>query len=187
MTRAGRPRRGPLLAAAIVLGACGHLPGPEEAAEPAPPPVSEIVVVPPRVTEVIVVPEDARQITALMDYYARVAGMAPEDQRREYGSASQAFNRERSAFNRVRLAMLAAMPGTAFQDEARALDLLEPFAAGDGGAGRVGQLGAILHAQVSERAKARGRADQFKEQLDALRAVERAIIDRGQGPPAKRQ
>ncbi|MCZ7563578.1 MAG: hypothetical protein M5U08_06960 [Burkholderiales bacterium] len=181
-----RPRLGGLLAgaAAIVLGACGHLGAPEGAGVPESP-VSEIAIAPP-VAEVVVVPEDARQLTALMDHYARVAGMAPAEQRREYASASQAFNRERSAFNRVRLAMLAAMPGTPFQDEVRALGLLEPFAAGDGGAGRVGQLGAVLYAQVSERAKARGRADQFKEQLDALRAVERAIIERGQGPPAKR-
>lgn len=170
-------------AAALALAACTAVPetGAPGTVEPAPAP-------PTPVTEIIVVvPDDARDLAELVGYYSRVAGMSPDEQRREYAGASQAFNRERSALNRVRLALLASMPGTQFHDDARALGLLEPFAAGPGDAGKVGQLGAMLHAQVSERARARGRADQLKEQLDALRAVERTIIERGQGPPAKRQ
>ncbi|MCC6611489.1 MAG: hypothetical protein IT515_17685 [Burkholderiales bacterium] len=141
----------------------------------------------PPVAEYAVVPEDTKQLADLIGYYTRVAAMAPDDQRREYAGAAQAFNRERSEYNRVRLALVAAMPGTPFQDEARALGLLEPFAAAGANVGKVAQFGAMLHAQVNERAKARGRADQLKEQLDALRAVERTIIERGQMPPAKRQ
>jgi hypothetical protein len=157
--------------AALAVAACGILPG-------------ENV---PAVTEVAVVPDDARQLADLVGYYSRVAGMGPEEQRREYAGATQAFNRDRSAYNRVRLALLAAMPGTPFQDDARALGLLEPFAAAGANTGKVGQFGAMLHAEVSDRARARARADQLKEQLDQLRAVERAIIDRGQTPPATRQ
>jgi len=157
--------------AALALAACGILP--EEKA--------------PAVTEIAVVPDDARQLADLIGYYTRVAGMGPEEQRREYAGAAQAFNRDRSAYNRVRLALLAAMPGAPFQDEARALGLLEQFVPAGTSAGKVGQFGAMLHAEVSERAKVRGRAEQLKEQLDALRAVDKAIIERGQAPPAKRQ
>jgi hypothetical protein len=141
----------------------------------------------PAVSEFAIVPEDTKQLADLIGYYTRVTVMAPEEQRREYAGATQTFNRERSEYNRVRLALLAAMPGTSFQDDARALGLLEPFAAPGANGGKVAQFGAMLHAQVSERAKARGRAEQLKEQLDALRAVERAIIERGQMPPTKRQ
>jgi hypothetical protein len=156
---------------ALAVAACGNLPG-----ENVPP-----------VTEIAVVPVDTKQLAELIGYYTRVAEMGPEEQRREYTGATQAFNRDRSAYNRVRLALLAAMPGTSFQDETRALSLLEPFATAGTNAGKVGQFGAMLHADVSERVRVRGRAEQLKEQLDALRAVERAIIERGQTPPAKRQ
>ncbi|MBX6392906.1 MAG: hypothetical protein IRY96_05500, partial [Burkholderiales bacterium] len=70
-------------------------------------------------------------------------------------------------------------PGTAIQDQARALALLEPFAEARNGDNLLKQFGALLYANLAEHAKAQRRADQLKEQLEALRAVERSIIDRG--------
>jgi len=160
---------------ALALAACGIIPGAGAPGEGVPP-----------VSEIGVVPDDARQLADLIGYYTRVAAMGPEEQRREYAAASQAFNRDRGAYNRVRLALLASIPGAPFHDETRALGLLEPFATASAQTGRLGQFGALLHAQVSERAQARGRAEQLKEQLDALRAVERTLIERGQTPPVKR-
>lgn len=127
--------------------------------------------------------EEARQLSELLGYYQRIAQLGPEDQKRELATATQSFNRERSNANRVRLALLYAMPGTSFQDEPRAAQLLEPIAAAGGGAVR--QFASLLHGQVTERMKTQKRADQLKEQVDALRAIEKQLIDRGQPPPRK--
>jgi hypothetical protein len=42
------------------------------------------------------------------------------------------------------------------------------------------QFAGLLHVQVTERMKTQKRADQLKEQVDALRAIEKQLIDRGQ-------
>lgn len=151
---------------AVVSGACT-----------APPPAPPVVAPAP-------VPEDMRQVSELIATYSRVAAMRPDDQRREFAAAGQALTRDPSAFNRIRAGLLAAMPGTPFQDDVRALSLLEPYAGAGPEHDRVLQFAAMWHASLAERAKARARADQLKEQLDALRAVERTIIERGQPAPA---
>jgi hypothetical protein len=164
--RLGRRALGALLSGIVALGAPGC------AAPPTMPPIA--------------IPEDVKQLSDLIGYYSRVAAMQPEDQRREYAGASQTFSRDPSPYNRIRVALLASMPGTSFQDDVRAMSLLEPYSRAGPAYDKLRQFGAILHAQLVEGAKARGRADQFKEQLEALRAVERTIIERGQpAPPAK--
>jgi len=135
----------------------------------------------------ITIPEDVKQLSDLVGYYGRVAAMRPEDQRREYAGASQTFSRDPSPYNRIRVALLASMPGTSFQDDVRAMSLLEPYSRSGPSSDKLRQFGALLHGQLAEKSEARGRADQLKEQLDALRAVERTIIERAQpAPPAKK-
>lgn len=152
---------------APVRGAPAQAPAPVPAAPapvaPAPPPTAEA--------------EEARQAAEILASAQRIAALGADDQRKELGAATQAYNRDRSNYSRVKLGMLYALPGAAIQDDARALSLLEPVA---GGAGALKALAGVVHAQVAERAKAQKRADQLKEQLDQLRAVERSIIERGQ-------
>jgi hypothetical protein len=131
------------------------------------------------------VDEEARQVSELLGYYQKVAQLGPEDQKRELATATQTFNRERTSVSRVRLALLYVMPATSFQDEARAAQLLEPLAT-PGGGGAVRQFASLVHAQVTERMKTQKRADQLKEQVDALRAIEKQLIDRGQQPPPRK-
>ena len=155
--------------ACIVAAAATACTAPPPApAPPAPPPVAE----------------EVKQVAELVDYYTRVAALGPEDQRREYASASQALTRDPSVYNRIRVGLLASMPGTPFQDDVRALSLLEPYARAGPSYDRLRQFGAMWHQSLAERTKARARADQLTEQLDALRAVERTIIERGQPAPA---
>jgi len=45
------------------------------------------------------------------------------------------------------------------------------------------QFAGLLYAQVNERLREQRRATQFKEQLDALKDVERKIIEREQARP----
>lgn len=133
------------------------------------------------------VPDDVKQVSDLVGYYSRVAAMPPEEQRREYASAGQTLSRDPSPYNRVRVALLASMPGTTYQDDVRATSLLEPYSQAGPGYDKLRQFAGLLYGQLAERTKARARADQLKEQLEALRAVERTIIERTQpAPPAKR-
>jgi hypothetical protein len=168
------------LAAVLALAGCAQMQAPAPVqSRPEPP---QVPAPPPAVP--VVEAEESRQVGELLGYYHRVAQLGPEDQKRELATATQGFNRERSNGSRVRLALLYVMPGTAFQDDARAAQLLEPLATAPGGAVR--QLASLLHAQVTERMKTQKRADQLKEQVDALRAIEKQLIDRGQQPPPRK-
>jgi hypothetical protein len=162
-----------LAALAAGLAACTALP-PESTppAAPAPPaPVVEAV-------------DEARLAAELLGYYQRVAGLGLEDQKRELATATQALNRERTNANRVRVALIYAIPGTAIQDDSRAAQLLEPIA---GGSGAIRQLAGLVHAQVSDRMKTQKRADQAKDQVEQLRAIEKQLIDRGSPSPPPRK
>jgi len=174
-------RTGLLLA--LVLTACIDLPTQPPTERRAPAPVIELPTPPPPPPPPVQPPpsaetEDMRQLTELLGYYQRVAQMGAEEQRRELNAAIQAFNRDRSSYNRLRLALLHLLPGTAFQDDTRAVQLLEPLVGS--GNGTVPKLASLLYTQVGERMKTQRRADQMKEQLDALREIERSLIDRGQ-------
>ncbi len=134
------------------------------------------------------VPDDVRQLAEVVVAAQRFASMSPDEQRRDYNAANAAFNRERTLANRLRLVLVLSTPGSAVQDDARAAALLEGLPAGSS---PLRHFAAFMQAQLAERARTGRRAEQLKEQLDALRAVERSIIERGdvpaprkpQGPP----
>jgi len=142
---------------------------------------------------------EERQVIQLIAYAQRVAAMSSEQQRREYGADNQAFAKEKDAMNRMRLALLLALPGSSVQDTARAASLLEPLAAP--GDGSLRSLARLLHGQLSERLGEQKRATQMREQvdalketertlkqqLDALKEVERSIMQRGQESQPRRR
>jgi len=147
-------------------------------------PVRTVPTEPPPPPPPTVEAEEARQVADLLSYYQRVAGLGLEDQKRELATATQSFNRDRSNASRVRLALVYAIPGTALQDDARAAQLLEPIASG-GGALR--QFAGLVHTQVSDRQKTQKRADQLKDQMEQLRAIEKQLIERGTQAPLPRK
>jgi hypothetical protein len=133
---------------------------------------------------------ESREIVSMIAYANKFIGLQAEEQRKELNAANQSLNKDRSVAARVRLALLLSLPGTAYTDEARSLSLLEPLAAAPGGeSGKpmpLRQFASLLYADVGERvreqrksAAAKEQAAQMKEQLDALRAIERSIIERG--------
>ena len=131
---------------------------------------------------------ESQEVLTLIATAHKVAGLPGEDQKKELNAASQSFSKDRSPYSRARLALLLSLPGTGFTDEARSMTLLEPLVAPPGTA-RVAplrQFAALVHADVGERlreqrrtAQLREQSAQMKEQLDALRAIERSIIERG--------
>jgi hypothetical protein len=133
---------------------------------------------------------------------ALAAAKAPvAQQKAALARAEQRFLQEPSASRRLALAtLLAALPAP-LRDDARALELLDPIA--DPSASGVGRFAALLAGQVTERqrlvreidrtareaeraSRERASADKerdkreeaMREQLEALRAIERNILER---------
>jgi hypothetical protein len=133
--------------------------------------------------------DESRALTDVLIYAQRTAQMNAEEHKRELSNWTQAMTREkgdRALLARLRVTLLLAQPGTALQDEARAQNVLEAYANVPASAGPLRQFAAFLHDQIAERVRTRQRADQLKEQVDALRAVERSIIERGQKPQPRK-
>jgi len=176
---------------ALALAACALVEPPaptpapvEEPTAPAPKPPAPTPPAPAPAPAPAADADESRQVADLLGYYQRVAGLGLEDQKRELATATQAFNRERSNASRVRLALMYSIPGTAMQDDARAAQLLEPIAAGSGA---VRQLAGLVHVQVTDRLKTQKRADQLKDQVEQLRALEKDLIERGGQTAAPRK
>jgi hypothetical protein len=132
---------------------------------------------------------------------AVVAARAPfAEQQATLGRAQQAFGSGARA-DRLRLATLLATLPPPLRDDARAIELLEPLS--DAGSPGVGRFAALLSAQVMERRRVlheieRLRADaeragreraladkerdkreaELKQQIEAMRAIERGILER---------
>ena len=130
---------------------------------------------------------ESQQVLELIGYAQKIAALQAEEQRRELNASSQMFSKNRGAYGRVRLALVLALPGTTFNDDAKAAGLLEPLtgtaATAESLPGPMQQFAELLHAQISERLREQRRAAQLKEQLEALMAIERKIIEREQARP----
>lgn len=129
---------------------------------------------------------ESREVVELIGYAQKVAALQAEGQQRELNASNQMLSKGRSAYVRVRLALLLALPGTAFKDDAKAVELLESLATADAAGATPGpmqQFARLLHAQIGERVREQRRLAQLKEQLDALKDVERNIIEREQVRP----
>jgi hypothetical protein len=126
---------------------------------------------------------------------AVLASRAPSaEQRSALQRAEQTFAAGSEPINRLRLATFLATFGEPLRDDTRAAELLEPIA--DANEPGVGRFAALLASQIAERRRAaregerlareRERSDKerdkreegLKQQLDALRAIERGIMER---------
>lgn len=121
----------------------------------------------------------------VMEDLSRAARMDLEGQKQALQEAQRVHLAAPDEESRVRLGGLYAQPVAGLRDDARALALLAPPPAEPGGeATPMQRLGALLHAQVSERVRGAReearRQDQLRRQLEALRASERAIRSREQ-------
>jgi hypothetical protein len=125
------------------------------------------------------VPDESKLVLDAIAYAQRVASASADDQRREMSAAAQALTRERSTSARLRYGVLLSLPALPTADAQRASTTLEPLSTASGN-GAVRQFSLLLLTQINERQKEQRRAQQFKEQLDELRAIERTLIERGQ-------
>jgi hypothetical protein len=121
-------------------------------------------------------PRPASDAESLLLYFQHIRTLSGADLSREHDAARQAYARARTDFNRVRLAMVLSLPGTAFNDDARALGLLDTVAKHDGG--RLQGLAALLGAHLQEQQRLAVNAQGLQQKLDALKSLERSMIER---------
>jgi len=153
--------------AGSLLGACGALPVEKPEPEPEPVPAAPVQTVSPRRTS---------DVENLVAYYQQVRRLAPVEFGREHEAARQAYLSSRSDYNRVRLALLLSQPGTAFLDESRALELLDPVARNP--SAQLNGLATLLTANLQERKRLDASAQGLQHKLDALRALERSMLEK---------
>mgnify|MGYP000585238412 CR=1 FL=1 len=137
-------------------------------------------------------PPDTRAVE-LIGYFATVARAGPAEHKRELAQSTMAFSRAPSAYLRVRLGGLYAQPAPGLRDDARALALLEPLVTGTviSPADRpVADLASLLHAQVAERQRMEKsetkKQDALREQIEAMKSIERSIMQREERQRARK-
>ena len=121
-------------------------------------------------------PRPASDADKLLAYFEQIRKLPAADLGKEHETARQAFATGRSDFSRVRLAMLLSLPGTPVSDEPRALDLLEPVTKNPGA--ELHRLAVLLAANLQERKRLDANAQGLQQKLDALRSLERNMIER---------
>lgn len=197
-----------LLAATALSVACTTAPPAPPGPAPATPPAPELRPAPaasaPMVQAPVIVsvaPPPARDavlgatLDRLLAFHARFRELpAPEAAREQARLAADG-----SAEATLQLAWalgLPQAPGRAPGDLARALALLDPLARGDGAEAplarllqaRLGEqrrLEEQLERQAQQQRDLQRRNEQLREQLDALRAIERSLGPRPASPPAR--
>jgi hypothetical protein len=115
-------------------------------------------------------------VETLVQYFGYIRKLAPADLTREFDGARQEYNRARSEYSRVRFAMLLSLPAAPFNDDGRALDVLEPVLRN--GNGRLYPLAQLLGSQIQEQKRLNASVQGLQQKLDALKSLERSIIER---------
>ncbi len=140
-------------------------------------------------------------VDAVVREAVQVARSSTAEQKAALAAAQKAFVADSSTYNRLRLATLLVTLPAPLRDDARAAELLEPMAEAAGSS--TGRFAAFLATQLAERQsiarevdrllkeraaaeRERQNADKerdkreeaLRQQLEALRAIERGILDR---------
>lgn len=121
-------------------------------------------------------PQPASDAESLLLYFQHIRKLSGAEVSREHEAARAAYARARTDFNRVRLAMVLSLPGTAFYDDARAFDLCDTVAKHDGG--RLQGLALLLGSHLQEQRRLTASAQELQQKLDALKSLERSMIER---------
>jgi hypothetical protein len=134
----------------------------------------------------------ADDVERLLSYFEQIRKLPAADLARENEGARAAFTRTRSEFDRMRLAMLLSLPNTALSDDQRAADLLEPLVKNENSS--LHGLALVMSAHLQERRRLetgmqnlQQNVQGLQQKLDALMSLERSLIDREQGTPARKR
>jgi hypothetical protein len=113
---------------------------------------------------------------SLLMYFEYVRRLSAAELAKEHDTMRQLHARTPTDFSRVRYAMVLSVPGSAFSDDARALDALEPLLKNPDAA--LHNVAFMVSAQIQEQRRGRG----LQQKLDALKSLEKSLIERGRKP-----
>mgnify|MGYP000126633066 CR=1 FL=1 len=136
----------------------------------------------------------------VLAYFQRIKGLSGDALAAEHAAASQALTKRRSDVNRLKLALLLSLPRTPFKDEGRAAALANEVAnnkAAD--APEMKHLALLLAAIANEQKQQEERwqqlaqkqkddekrAEALQQKLDALKSIEKDLIQREQSKTQK--
>jgi hypothetical protein len=122
-------------------------------------------------------PRPASDTESLALYFQHIRKLAAADLGKEHETARQAYAQSRTDFNRVRLAMVLSLPNSAFNDDGRALELLEAVAKNQ--SSRLQGLALLLSSHLQEQKRMNANLQGLQQKLDALKSLERNLIERG--------
>lgn len=161
--------RGLALLPLLALAACGVLRGTDTGEGPA---------------AAVEMRGDASEIGKVLAYYVQTRKLAGPELVREQEAARRALAQTRSDANRLRYALVLAVPGVTAQDEGRALEALEPVVRkSDSG---LHGLALLVTAFLQEHRRLDGNAQDLQQKLDALMTLERSMTGRESGTTRKR-
>jgi hypothetical protein len=153
-------------------------PTPSEAEAPEPPEAPQ----PPLAVEPVRAPET--ELDRLLNYFQHLKRLAGAELGREHENVRAAFGRTRGDFDRVRLAMVLSMPNTPFNDDARVLELLEPMMKNENS--QLRGLAVLMGTYVHEQRRLGASVQGLQQKLNALKSMERSLIEREQGGQKRR-
>ena len=117
---------------------------------------------------------------SLLMYFEYVRKLSAGELAKEHDAVRQLVANANSNFVRVRYAMLLSVPGTAFSDDARALEVIDPLLKNaDTG---LHNIAFMLSAHIQEQRRSQG----LQQKLDALKSLDKTLIERDPGAARRR-
>jgi hypothetical protein len=136
---------------------------------------------------------EAREVLELLRYYERLNFMSIEEQRQELTAAQAAFDQQSGEFQRLRLALVLALPKAPWRDDSRLLLILNSFEPPNDKVSERRELALLIQKLVLERQRIqreerallrdeRKKVDELQQKIEALRSIDRDIRPRKQKP-----
>jgi hypothetical protein len=122
----------------------------------------------------------ASDVAYLLVYFEYVHKLPAADLAKEYDAVRLLSANSHADIMRVRYAMLLSVPGTPFNDDTRAVEMLEPLL--KNAEGSLHTLAYLLSAQIQEQRRGQG----LQQKLEALKALEKNLIERDPGALKRR-
>jgi len=149
---------------------------------PAPPLEPAAPAEPPAVKDTRSPVEDVER---LLSYFERLKRLSSTELAKEHVAIRLAYGRAASDFNRISYAMTLSLPGTSFNDDARALELLNSLVKKPEGGLR--PLAMLLTTFIQERRRMGADLAAVQQKLDALKLLERKLIERDQNSQGRKK
>lgn len=141
----------------------------------------------------------ANEVALVLAFFQRIRGLPADSLAAEYALATQALAKQRSDTNRLRLALLLSLPNTAFRDDGRATSLAEETLANKAMDAELKLLALYIAAVAGEQKRQEDRyqaisqklkeeerrAEARQQKLDALKTIEKDLINREQTKPLR--